>query len=290
MATTFAKSASGTSCRTISSEGYATYSYNTVQARDVFALCFAMTETQKPKRYWLFRFLVAVVRAIVKILLKLEVEGAERLPRSGPVLLIGNHVNFVDPALGYIINQRYVKGMTAAETRGRFLFNFFAWGVDAIYVERGAPDRRALKACIEALDAGWALYLAPEGTRSGDGRLQKGLSGMTLVLLRAGTHIPVYPIAYIGLEHFWPSIKRLRRTPVRVVVGQPFYVSPPEGRAHREVREQITAEMMGQIAAMLPVENRGLYAEQADKTPQYLRFAPDSGADRSVQHKAGSAS
>jgi 1-acyl-sn-glycerol-3-phosphate acyltransferase len=212
------------------------------------------------------------------MLLKLEIEGIERVPLTGPVLLIGNHVNFIDPALAYIYHRRYVKGMTAVETRRRFLFNFFAWGVDAIYVERGTPDRHALKACIEALDAGWLLYIAPEGTRSNDGRLQRGLSGMTLVLLRAGTHIPVYPMAFIGLEHFWPSIKRLRRTPVRVVVGRPFTVALPDGRAGHAVREQITAEMMGQIAALLPPENRGLYAEQATETPQYLRFATDEGA------------
>jgi 1-acyl-sn-glycerol-3-phosphate acyltransferase len=235
-----------------------------------------MTETLKPKRYWLYPFLVIVVRAAAKILLKLEVQGAECLPLEGPALLIGNHVNFIDAALGYIINPRYVKGMTAVETRGRFLFNFFAWGVDAIYVERGTPDHRALKACIEALEAGHPLYLAPEGTRSHDGRLGRGLSGMTLVLLHAGTHIPVYPIAYIGLEHFWSNLKRLRRTPVRVVVGQQFCVSPPQGRVGREAREQIAAEMMGQIAELLPPEKRGIYAEQVRKAPQYLRITGDT--------------
>ena len=234
-----------------------------------------MAEPQRPKRYWLVRFLSMLLRGIASILLRIETEGFERVPLTGPVLLIGNHVNFIDPALAYIYHRRYVKGMTAVETRGRFLFNFFAWAVDAIYVERGTPDRRALQACIEALNAGWALYLAPEGTRSGDGQMQRGLSGMTLVLLRAGTHIPVYPVAYIGLEHFWPSIKRLRRAPVRIVVGQPFYVCPPEARASREVREQITTEMMGQIAALLPPENRGVYAEQVIKSPQYLSTAPE---------------
>lgn len=234
-----------------------------------------MAESPKPKRPWLVRFLYMLLRGLVGILLRIELEGFERVPLTGPVLLIGNHTNFIDPVLGYIYHQRYVKGMTAIETRRRFLFNFFAWAVDAIYVERGTPDLGALKACIEALEAGWALYIAPEGTRSGDGRLQRGLSGMTLVLLRAGTHIPVCPMAYIGLEHFWPCIKRLRRAPVRVVVGQPFSVDLPDSRANHEVREQITAEMMGQIAALLPVENRGMYAEQATQTPRYLRLAPD---------------
>jgi 1-acyl-sn-glycerol-3-phosphate acyltransferase len=196
------------------------------------------------------------------------------------VLLIGNHVNFADPVLGYTINHRYVKGLTAVETYQRFFFNFLAWSVDAIPVERGTPDHGAIRACVDALNAGWALYVAPEGTRSGDGQLQKGHSGVVLILLHAGTHIPVYPIAYIGVEHFWPNAKRLRRTHTRVVVGEPFHVSVPEGRVRRPVREQITAEMMGQIAALLPPENRGMYAGQATKTPQYLRFAPESNTQK----------
>jgi 1-acyl-sn-glycerol-3-phosphate acyltransferase len=230
----------------------------------------------KPKRYWIGRITVGTLRQITRLLLKLESEGIERLPRTGPVMVIGNHVNFIDPVLGYTMQRRYVKGMTAVETYRRFLFNFMAWSVDAIPVERGAPDVSALRACVEALEAGWSLYVAPEGTRSHHGHLQRGLAGMVLILLRAGTHIPIYPVGYIGLEHFWSNIKRLRRTPVRAVVGPPFYVSPPQGRVRREVREQITTEMMGQIAALLPPEKRGLYADQVGKTPQYLRFEPET--------------
>jgi 1-acyl-sn-glycerol-3-phosphate acyltransferase len=226
----------------------------------------------RPKRYLLGRIVVSVVRVIAKTIFKLQVEGAETLPRTGPVVLIGNHVNFADPALGVIINRRYVKGLTAIETYSRFLFRFMAWSVDAIPIERGTPDRSAIRACIEALQNGWALYIAPEGTRSNHGRLQRGLSGITLILLKAGTHIPIYPIGYIGLEHFWSHARRLRRTPVRIVVGKPFTIDPPEGRVRQNVREAITTEMMGQIAALLPKENWGVYADQVGKPAQYLCF------------------
>ncbi|MBN1139262.1 MAG: 1-acyl-sn-glycerol-3-phosphate acyltransferase [Anaerolineae bacterium] len=227
----------------------------------------------RPKRYLIGRVVVTVIRALAHMLFKLTIKGADKIPRTGPVAMIGNHVNFADPALAYIINRRYVKGLTAAETYHRFLYNFLAWSVDAIPVERGTPDREAIRACIDALRAGMALYIAPEGTRSNTGRLQRGLAGVTLILLKAGTHIPIYPIAYIGLEHFWPNAKKLRRTAVRIVVGEPFYLDPPEGHVKQEVREAMTAEMMGQIAALLPEENRGLYADQVGWTPRYLRFA-----------------
>jgi hypothetical protein len=61
-------------------------------------------------------------------------------------------------------------------------------------------------------------------------------------------------------------------------LGEPFYLAPPQGRIRREQREQMIAEMMGQIAALLPLENRGVYADQVGKPPQYLRFEPPGDA------------
>ena len=228
-------------------------------------------QTSFKRRVW-FPFVKGVVSGLAHAILKLKIEGTERLPLDGPIAMIGNHVNFMDPIFPYLACPRYVKGMTAVETYSRFLFSFLAWTVDAIPVERGTPDRAAIRACIAALDAGEALYVAPEGTRSNDGRLQRGLAGVTLILLRAGTHIPIYPLGYHGVEDFWPYAKRLRRTPIQVVVGEPFYLDPPPGRVRQQVREEITAEMMGQIAALLPEKNRGVYAGQVGRTPRYLRF------------------
>ena len=230
---------------------------------------------KKPKRLWAWRMVHSLLRFVSRILLKLDTSGVKRIPDTGAVAIIGNHVNFYDPVIAYIIHDRYIKGMTAKETYSRFLFNFFAWAVDAIPVDRGTPDRDAIRACVEALENEWALYIAPEGTRSNDGRLQEAKAGTALILLHAGTHIPIYPVAFIGLEEFWSHFKRLRRTPVRVVMGEPFYLAPPEGRVRREVRDQIMAEMMCQIAKLMPEEYHGVYADRAKLEPQYLRFEED---------------
>ena len=232
----------------------------------------------RPKRYWAWRFVHGLMRIVTRIMLKLDTSGVERLPATGAAALVGNHTNFLDPVLAYTLQDRYLKGMTASETYRRFLFNFFAWAVEAIPVERGTPDRAAIRACVEALQSGMALYIAPEGTRSGHGRLQEGKAGVTLILLRAGPGIPIYPVAFIGLWDLWPNLKRLRRTPTRVVTGRPFYLAPPAGHVRREVRDQMTTEMMGQIAALMPAEYRGLYADQVGVTPQYLSFEPPSSA------------
>ena len=226
----------------------------------------------RPKRYWLYRITVVLLRLVSRLLIRLEVRGLERIPPTGPVVLIGNHVNFLDPPLAYIIQRRYVKGMTAAENFHRFLFNFFVWVADAIPVDRGTPDLSAIRACLQALENGWALYIAPEGTRNHTGQTQRGLAGVTLILLRAGARIPIYPVAFEGVEAFWPNIKRLRRTPIRVTIGEPFYIRLPEGRVRQAVRQAITDEMMVQIVKLLPPKNWGFYADQIDRVPQYLSF------------------
>jgi 1-acyl-sn-glycerol-3-phosphate acyltransferase len=227
----------------------------------------------KPKRYWSWRIARGLMRKIMPLILKLDTSGVKPLPPTGPVVMIGNHTNFVDPVLAYIVQDRYIKGMTAAETYRRPVFNLFAWAVEAIPVDRGTPDREAIRASIQALHNEWVLYIAPEGTRNHDGTLQEGKAGVILILRHAGTNIPIYPIGFIGLENFWPNFKRLRRTPVRVVMGTPFYLDPPAGAGRREVREQMMTEMMAQIAALLPPEHRGPYADQAGEPPRYLRFA-----------------
>jgi 1-acyl-sn-glycerol-3-phosphate acyltransferase len=228
----------------------------------------------RPRRYWAWRTAHALMRVVLRILLKLDLSGVKRIPDEGALALVGNHVNFVDAVLAYTIHDRYVKGMTAVETYRRPVFNIFAWAAEAIPVERGAPDRPAIRACVQALQQGQALYIAPEGTRSHDGRLQPGKAGITLILLHAGTQIPIYPVGFVGLEDFWPNLFRLRRTPTRVVVGDRFWLDPPEGRARREVRDEMIDEIMIQIARLLPPKNHGVYADRLDEEPQYLRFAP----------------
>ena len=232
----------------------------------------------KPKRYWAWFIAHRLLRCVARLICKLDVSGVTPIPPTGPIVTISNHINFIDPVLALTIRDRYIRGMTAVETYRRFLFNWVAWAAEAIPVERGTPDRSAIRACVETLDNGWGLYVQPEGTRSHHGRLQEGKAGVTLILLRAGTHIPIYPIAIAGVEHFWPNCRRLRRTLVRIVSGRPFYLAPPSSRVSREVREQMVTEMMGQIAELLPPENRGVYADQVGKTPQYLDFSPPASA------------
>jgi 1-acyl-sn-glycerol-3-phosphate acyltransferase len=130
------------------------------------------------------------------------------------------------------------------------------------------------------LEEGLILGLAPEGTRSGDGRLQQGNPGMVLLALRSGA--PLLPVVHYGGELFWRNLARLRRTDFHVIVGQPFFLEPGGIKVTRQVRRQMTDEIMYQMAAVLPPDHRGVYANLDDATETYLRFPPGSQSNLSL--------
>jgi 1-acyl-sn-glycerol-3-phosphate acyltransferase len=134
-----------------------------------------------------------------------------------------------------------------------WLFNL--WG--AIPVKRGEPDLAALRSCLDFLRNGGILVVAPEGTRSRHGRLQRGHSGIVTLALRSGA--PILPLAFYGGEALKRNARRLRRTPFHIVVGEPFHLSV-EGRVTQTARQDLTDQIMYKLAALLPPAYRGEYA------------------------------
>jgi 1-acyl-sn-glycerol-3-phosphate acyltransferase len=134
-----------------------------------------------------------------------------------------------------------------------WLFNL--WG--AIPVRRGEMDLAALRKCLDVLRDGGILVVAPEGTRSRHGCLQRGHPGVVALALRSGA--PILPLAFCGGEALKRNAKRLRRTPFHVMVGEPFHLSV-EGRVAQAVRQDLTDKIMYKLAALLPSEYRGEYA------------------------------
>lgn len=203
-----------------------------------------------------------------------RVDGASlaRIPRRGPLILVTNHVNFLDVPLLYTrLLPRPVTGWAKAETWDRpamaFLFNL--WG--GIPIRRGEVDLTALRRALQALAQGKILAVAPEGTRSGTGVLRRGHSGVVLLALRSGA--PLLPMVYYGGEKFHQNLRRLRRTEFHIVVGRPFYMkAPANGLPSRSERQAMTDEIMYQLAAMLPPPYRGFYADLSRATQNYLRF------------------
>jgi 1-acyl-sn-glycerol-3-phosphate acyltransferase len=109
------------------------------------------------------------------------------------------------------------------------------------------------------LKAGQALLMAPEGTRSEDGSLQRAKDGPALLAMWTGA--PILPVAISGPREFWRNLTRLRRTPVRIRVAPLLTLEGRGRRPSREAAREGTREIMWRLAAMLPREARGAYSD-----------------------------
>jgi 1-acyl-sn-glycerol-3-phosphate acyltransferase len=211
-----------------------------------------------------------VLRVLFKLLLKLEVLGLENVPLEGPLILMINHVNFLDPVLAGGIMPREVVPLSKAELFRHPILGILVRLYGALPVRRGEVDRWALRRSLEVLRRGEALLMAPEGTRSHVPGLQRGRNGMAYIAVRAES--PILPVAIVGGDKFFYNLKRLRRTPIKVIIGKPFRFSSGEGRVKRERLRKLTEEAMYQLAALLPPEYRGVYSDLSSASTSFLVF------------------
>jgi 1-acyl-sn-glycerol-3-phosphate acyltransferase len=140
------------------------------------------------------------------------------------------------------------------------------WLMDAygvIWVHRGQPDRRALRAALEGLQEGRIISLAPEGRESLTGSLEEGSGGAAYLALKSGA--PIVPVTFTGTENarVYGNMKRLRRTPVTITVGPRFTLQDLPDR--KEAIRLGTEQIMQTLAAQLPPEYRGIYSHDPEQ-------------------------
>ncbi|MGD2041354.1 MAG: lysophospholipid acyltransferase family protein [Anaerolineae bacterium] len=215
-----------------------------------------------------YRFVRAVIGFVLRLLSRLEIEGLEHLPDRGPYLVAVNHLHWLDPpVLGVVLPYR-VHVFAAEKWEVHWLLGPFFRSLDAIFVQRGEVDRKALRAALEVLKEGGVLGLAPEGTRSKTGALQRGRGGAAYMATRV--RAPVVPVVITGQREVFPSLWRLRRAKIRVVFGPPLEPPAVEGKATTDQIRAFTEEIMYHLAAMLPPQYRGVYADVAEKRPDLV--------------------
>jgi 1-acyl-sn-glycerol-3-phosphate acyltransferase len=203
------------------------------------------------------RFLTVLLRIVVWFLLDLDMVGLENIPPTGPIILVSNHISFLDPVLVVGLLPRPVVAMSKVENMEHRVMGVLARIFDAFPVRRGEADRQALETSLHVLEAGLPLWLSPEGTRSESGQLQRGMNGLAFIATRSGA--PLVPLAFTGTDRFKHNVRQLKRTPVKLVVGKPFYIGQEHSRARGKALGAITDHAMQQIAALLPPEMRGIY-------------------------------
>jgi 1-acyl-sn-glycerol-3-phosphate acyltransferase len=227
-----------------------------------------------------YRVVTSTIKGLTDLLCRVDDVQLARVPDRGPLIMVINHINFLEaPVLYPRLRPRPTTGFAKAETWDNPALRPLAdlWG--AIPLQRGEADMAAFREALKALEAGYILIVAPEGTRSGHGRLQRGHPGVAFLALRSGA--PVLPVVHYGGELFWRNLPRLHRTEFRTVVGQPFYLDAEGIKVTRQVRQQMADEIMYQLAASLPPAYRGVYSDLAAATETYIRFPP--GAESNLR-------
>jgi 1-acyl-sn-glycerol-3-phosphate acyltransferase len=220
-------------------------------------------------------------RRLSRMACRVDDRDVRLIPPLGPLLLVTNHVNFLEiPLVLSHLQPRRVTGLAKAETWDSPLMGmlFNLWG--AIPVRRGEGDVTAIRRVLEALEAGMIVAIAPEGTRSGDGCLRRAKPGIGF--LAAHSPAPILPVAFYGHEHIWSNMKRLRRTDFHIRVG-PLLRVRTNARWTAEKRQAVADEIMLQIAALLPPAYRGAYVG-ARPQPSHLEpwSAGPSGASAAL--------
>jgi 1-acyl-sn-glycerol-3-phosphate acyltransferase len=199
-----------------------------------------------PGRPWI----KTATRLLLRIVCNYEIIGRENLDLDPPYILVANHMSYWDIPVVYSAPPIPAVGMAARKYQGTWKESFFTL-FPLIWVEQFSADRRALQDAITVLKGGWALGLAPEGTRSKTNSLSQGRPGVAFIATRA--NVPIVPGSICGSE------KILKRPRPHVVArfGKPFRL--PEGRAKGDALDAHTERIMCAIAALLPEEYHGFY-------------------------------
>jgi 1-acyl-sn-glycerol-3-phosphate acyltransferase len=217
--------------------------------------------------YWVAKYTLGVA---LKLVFRPWSRGRRNLPRRGPVILASNHLSFSDHFFGPLPLPRKVVFLAKAEyftgkgIKGLASRAFFS-GVGQIPIDRtgGEASERALRSGLRVLAEGNVLGIYPEGTRSPDGRLYRGRTGVARLALES--RAPVVPCAMIGTFEFLPPGSHNPRFSVRpgVIFGKPMEFSRYYGREKdREALRAVTDEIIAEIAKLSGQEYVNIYAKR----------------------------
>jgi 1-acyl-sn-glycerol-3-phosphate acyltransferase len=209
-----------------------------------------------------YRIAIFITRLVIRLFTRLDIQGLENIPATGSYVIASNHLGRLDPVLVYFILDRKDIIMLVAEKYSKSAFwRWFVKQLDGIFVNRFGADFGAVREALSRLRKGGVLVLAPEGTRSKTEALIEGKPGVSYMAAKAG--VPIIPVAITGTEDKYvvASLKRLQRPKVMARAGAAFTLPPLKGRDRDEALQEYTDEIMCRIAALLPVEYRGVYTE-----------------------------
>ncbi|WP_104091979.1 1-acyl-sn-glycerol-3-phosphate acyltransferase [Arthrobacter sp. GMC3] len=206
-----------------------------------------------------------LTKGTISTLCRPTVEGLENVPTDGPFIIAPNHLSFFDSVIVQALTPRPVSFFAKAEyftgkgLKGKLMKSFFE-SVHSIPVERGeqAASVQALKTLLEILGSGDAVGIYPEGTRSRDGILYRGRTGVGWLALTTGA--PVVPVGLIGTEKLQPAGKKgFKPAHFTLRFGEPLYFEKTGPDHSLPARRHVTDTIMDAIAALTGQERSAKY-------------------------------
>ncbi len=211
------------------------------------------------------------MKAILHTFMRIDDSEVKKIPMQGPLILATNHINSLDAPVGFThLHPRPLSAFVKIETWDNpalgILFDLWK----GIPLHRGEVDFDAFRQAQLMLKENKIMLVAPEGTRSYDGKLNKGYPGIVLLAIRSGA--PILPVVFYGNENYKRNLRSLRRTSMKIKVGEPFTINFNDQALTRDFREAVTDEIMYQIAMLLPLEYRGVYGDLSKASTSHLNF------------------
>ena len=196
----------------------------------------------------------------------MDVVGTECVPKFGPLIIVSNHLSLNDPPLLVAAIPRPLFFIGKRELFKNPISRILMQAFNVSPFDRSSAGIDAVRVLMQNLERDRSVVIFPEGTRSPDGTLQKGMLGVVFLALRS--QAPILPVAVTGTNKFplWRVPFPFKR--MKVSIGPPFTLPTIEGNPSREVMSSILDMVMNRIAEQLPPELRGVYDNKV-KTQAY---------------------
>ena len=202
------------------------------------------------------KFSHGLVKFVSWLYLRVTTEGMSDIPRKGPFLIVINHLGDADIAALISALPFTPDALAKIELYDLPILGRLMDWYGVIWLHRGRPDKRALRAALDGLADGRIIVIAPEGRYSLTGALEEGTNGAALLAYKSGA--PILPIVLTGTENenVYGHMKKWRRAPVHIRVGKMFRLAE-QASARREAMSEGTSQIMAALADLLPKKYRG---------------------------------
>jgi 1-acyl-sn-glycerol-3-phosphate acyltransferase len=206
-------------------------------------------------------FLSWLVRFVINLIARVEIQGFENVPQDSGFVIATNHLGRLDLALLFYALEGDFILPVAEKYEHHWLYGPIGNAMGAIWLDRFNADVGSVREILARMKAGGILVIAPEGTRSKTEAMAEGRPGVAYLAMKAG--VPILPVALAGTEDrvVIDRLKHFKKSEIKVLVGPAFRLPQIKGRQREAALKEYTDEIMCRIGALLPVKYRGVYAD-----------------------------